>query len=698
MRVHRAQPRGLRAPRRTVLALAVLAVVAVGLASAAITPRAPAAGSVTVAGALAKANAWKKITVGPGLAEASSRQVIRTAEGRVYVFAADDTAQKAGAGPGVIRAYRADETGMPSSFTETDGDQRPTGLAPDGVLGGPDVRLDSNGLAHVLYVDKATGALVYRVFSTLTDTWGPATTIADGVEVGTHPFKRGETASALVLDANDAVHVVYVSFGSILYTRTSEGTWTAPETVATGTEPIHPQLAAEADGDLQVVWLEQGPTPRVRWAERSAGAWSTPETVAADVLGNTNLDQGPSIVLDSSSHPRVVFLSCCAPSTTYVQVMVRTGSGWVPDTLPYDLYAHTPQIYGRGDDAYVFLGHDEQIRFGYAYHLSGETWSAYTPLTSLAEGELDGSASARWDPLHETDPNIIDVAFFDEDKNGDQTWLPELYYMAVLPSDASSPADRTPPSVALAAPPDGSTVSGSVTVSADAADDIGVAGVVFHVDGVPVGGEDSGAPYAVTWDTTTVGDGSHTLTALARDEAGNVRISASRTVTVDNTGSATPGERLLGEGTILGYTDFNAAGTAEAFQVTASAPGILRTMHLYLDATSTASSVLVAIYSDLGGHPGLWLDEGSLAGSALVAGDWNSIPLLGHVKVSAGAKYWIALLTPAGGGEIRFRDVGMGQGSSPSETSFGTGLTGSPNPWVSGSSYVDGPVSVYGTS
>jgi hypothetical protein len=29
-----------------------------------------------------------------------------------------------------------------------------------------------------------------------------------------------------------------------------------------------------------------------------------------------------------------------------------------------------------------------------------------------------------------------DVAFFDEDKNGDQSWLPELYYMAVTPSSA----------------------------------------------------------------------------------------------------------------------------------------------------------------------------------------------------------------------------------------------------------------------
>jgi Big-like domain-containing protein len=390
---------------------------------------------------LDKTNAWKKVTVGPGLAEASSRQVIRTPDGRVYVVAADDTAQKAGSGPGVIRAYRADETGIPISFSEADEAHRPTGLEPDGVLGGPDVRLDSNGIAHVLYVDKANGALVYQTFSTLTDAWGPGTTIATGVDVGAHPFRRGETASALALDANDAVHVVYTSFGSVFYTRNVLSTWTAPEAIASGTDPIHPQLVAEANGDLHVVWLEQGPRPLVRWAKLSGGAWGTPETVAADVLGNTNLDQGPSIILDSAGEPRVLFLSCCAPSTTYVRVMARTAFGWVPDTMPYDLFAHTPQIYGRGDDVYVFLGHDDQIRFGYAYHLSGQPWSDYTPLTSLADGELDGSASVRWDPLHEMNPNIIDVAFFDEDKNGDHTWLPELYYMAVTPNGAGGSID-----------------------------------------------------------------------------------------------------------------------------------------------------------------------------------------------------------------------------------------------------------------
>ena len=69
---------------------------------------------------------------------------------------------------------------------------------------------------------------------------------------------------------------------------------------------------------------------------------------------------------------------------------------------------------------------------------------------------------------------------------------------------------------------------GGVPVTASASDNIGVAGVRFFVDGAQVGAEDTVSPYSITWDTTTVTDGSHTLTAMARDGAGNTTTSAAR--------------------------------------------------------------------------------------------------------------------------------------------------------------------------
>jgi hypothetical protein len=96
------------------------------------------------------------------------------------------------------------------------------------------------------------------------------------------------------------------------------------------------------------------------------------------------------------------------------------------------------------------------------------------------------------------------------------------------------PADTTPPSVAITAPANGATVLGTTTISADASDNVGVAGVKFFVDGSIVGAEDTSAPFSVSWDSTKVANGSHTLTAVARDAAGNTTTSAPRNVTVSN--------------------------------------------------------------------------------------------------------------------------------------------------------------------
>src|SRR5207302_8294455 len=96
--------------------------------------------------------------------------------------------------------------------------------------------------------------------------------------------------------------------------------------------------------------------------------------------------------------------------------------------------------------------------------------------------------------------------------------------------------DVQPPTVTLTAPPVGSLVTGAVPVTASAGDDVGVAGVQFHLDGANRGAEDTTAPYSVSWDSTTAGSGPHTLTAVARDAAGNTTISAPVSVTVQNQG------------------------------------------------------------------------------------------------------------------------------------------------------------------
>jgi Concanavalin A-like lectin/glucanases superfamily/Bacterial Ig-like domain len=60
--------------------------------------------------------------------------------------------------------------------------------------------------------------------------------------------------------------------------------------------------------------------------------------------------------------------------------------------------------------------------------------------------------------------------------------------------------------------------------------------VQFRVNGANVGSADTTSPYSFSWNTVPLPDGQHTLSAVARDAAGNTRTSANVSVTVDNDG------------------------------------------------------------------------------------------------------------------------------------------------------------------
>lgn len=83
-----------------------------------------------------------------------------------------------------------------------------------------------------------------------------------------------------------------------------------------------------------------------------------------------------------------------------------------------------------------------------------------------------------------------------------------------------SGGDITNPTVSITSPSGGSSVSGTVAVTINATDNVGVSSVKFSVDGSVVGTENA-APYSFSWNTSTVAAGFHTLTATATDAAGN---------------------------------------------------------------------------------------------------------------------------------------------------------------------------------
>lgn len=93
--------------------------------------------------------------------------------------------------------------------------------------------------------------------------------------------------------------------------------------------------------------------------------------------------------------------------------------------------------------------------------------------------------------------------------------------------------DTTPPDVSLTSPNDGESVSGSVTISASATDDTGIAHVDFYINNTFVD-SDTSSPYELGWDTTGTSDGEYTLSAIAQDTWGNEGSSSPVSVQVNN--------------------------------------------------------------------------------------------------------------------------------------------------------------------
>jgi PQQ-like domain len=148
---------------------------------------------------------------------------------------------------------------------------------------------------------------------------------------------------------------------------------------------------------------------------------------------------------------------------------------------------------------------------------------------------------------------------------------------------------------------------------------------------------------------------------------------------------------LLGDQTIESQLDDDALGMAEAFQTTASASGTVGSLSIYVDGSSTVTTLVAGLYADSAGHPGALIAQGS--STALTASAWNAVTIPGAI-VTAGQPYWIAILG-TNSGLLRFRDR---NGGCLSETSAQSNLTSLPSSWATGSIYPSCPVSGYGST
>jgi hypothetical protein len=182
-----------------------------------------------------------------------------------------------------------------------------------------------------------------------------------------------------------------------------------------------------------------------------------------------------------------------------------------------------------------------------------------------------------------------------------------------------------PPTVTLTAPAANATVSGMVTLTATAAAsaayNLTVVSVNFEVDATSVGTA-MASPYTVTWDSTTVANGAHTLTAIVTDSAHGTTTSGAVMVTVTNAAAAAAA--TMGPGQIFPAPASKASGVAH-FSVRADNGAVSGTVNLRgLNATAvtlnegfagTSGEALMSL-APRAGHAGEWEVPGNATLSA----------------------------------------------------------------------------------
>ena len=105
--------------------------------------------------------------------------------------------------------------------------------------------------------------------------------------------------------------------------------------------------------------------------------------------------------------------------------------------------------------------------------------------------------------------------------------------------EIANPPDATAPTAGISAPGSGATLKGIANIDATARDNIGVTRVELYLNGAKIA-SDNTTPYGFSIDTVDFADGNAALEARAVDAAGNVGVSQSVSVKIQNLDTVKP--------------------------------------------------------------------------------------------------------------------------------------------------------------
>jgi hypothetical protein len=407
--------------------------------------------------------------VGPGYTDVIPRQIVRTADDRVYIFAGN--AQ----GSNKINVFWTTNPGLPNSAADFSGS---TSLTDSANTISVESVYDGTRMIHV-FANNQSGVLNDFPFDTTNNTFKAAKTISTGDPTVSGGY-IGSSGVSGMFDKSGILHLAYWTGGNhIVYAEYTYNVNTDTLVLTSGPTQLddgsgvfrHPSLVISPyDNSLVVGWTERGtPNPPnyyepgnilVRKRDKNGvwGAITQVNTAAAwtsDESG-ADIDQGPQMVVTSDGIYHLVYIEYGATDNTYghVHYVVQNVNGaWTDIAIAF--YTHDPALATTTANALYIIGHghvqnanctDHNNQICTVRQNSDGTWAIPQVFaTQSGSDNFDSSPSVNWSVVGRNRPDAIEFLFFSP--NGGSYFNTSVWYARI---GVSMITTATPTSAATA--------------------------------------------------------------------------------------------------------------------------------------------------------------------------------------------------------------------------------------------------------
>lgn len=393
--------------------------------------------SVTTASGGAVINTSTHVSVGVGYTDVSPKQVVRTSGNTVYTLLVNCDSYPGDGTSNRIMAYKANQTGIPTSFSEQDSADRPSGgIAQWGIA------IDSSDIIHVIYNTRASSGgnitdTRYVTFDTTTDQWGTSVSLDATVNFSEDSGNQGVESVAIAIDANDKPHVVYLATDGtrrrMKYMNKTSGSWSSATTIddqsfASNEKIWHPNLAFDVNGRILFTWhigtFNDTADGRVYIRTReTSGTLNTTVAVSGSNTALTSIDNSGSLLITADNRYHLTFINASTtPANKYIRYYYSDdgGSTWTQNDPGSGTQAtHNPGLGlgANGNIRIVMHGPPDVSNFGQnIYYFEGAGGSASWGTVTLwrTDAHVECSINQRWSQYHNNHPEYLDYVYWDD--------------------------------------------------------------------------------------------------------------------------------------------------------------------------------------------------------------------------------------------------------------------------------------------